>query len=322
MTCQERMPAIRAAVVALALAAVRCSSAAPIVEGPGAEMRALTGAHTRVVWVQGDGSDPRASGVELVLMGFDSHDGKGERVILGTPGSYVKPLLTPSGDRIVFSSRAVPGPPEVFVVNWDGTGLRTLAGGFALACVEAPGTTAVSGSTSAPTTGSSASPRSPVSRSTRRTSASWSGTSRSSSMEGFRVSADGRHAGGLFPWPDARRRRAAERRDEEARRGMLDVADQRARAALLVLRRRPPQPDDGRRRDRRALDGEHQSRAEGFDGAEVFHPRWTNHPRFLAISGPVQPGRTPTRRGPAANRSRSISAASAKTSRRSRPGPA
>ncbi len=30
--------------------------------------------------------------------------------------------------------------------------------------------------------------------------------------------------------------------------------------------------------------------APGFDGAEVFHPRWTNHPRFLAISGPYNQG--------------------------------
>jgi hypothetical protein len=32
------------------------------------------------------------------------------------------------------------------------------------------------------------------------------------------------------------------------------------------------------------------SRAPGFDGAEVFYPRWTNHSRFLAISGPYNQG--------------------------------
>ena len=30
--------------------------------------------------------------------------------------------------------------------------------------------------------------------------------------------------------------------------------------------------------------------APGFDGAEVYHPRWTNHPRFFAISGPYNQG--------------------------------
>ena len=32
------------------------------VSGPGADVRALTGTRTRVVWVQGDGTDPLASG--------------------------------------------------------------------------------------------------------------------------------------------------------------------------------------------------------------------------------------------------------------------
>jgi Tol biopolymer transport system component len=86
-----------------------------------------------VVWVQGDGTDPDAGGDQLVLMGFDSEDGKGERVILSERRSRTMPRLTPRGNRIVFSSRIVPGPPEIFVVNWDGTGLRKLADGFAMA---------------------------------------------------------------------------------------------------------------------------------------------------------------------------------------------
>jgi hypothetical protein len=28
----------------------------------------------------------------------------------------------------------------------------------------------------------------------------------------------------------------------------------------------------------------------GFNGAEVYHPRWTNHPRFLFMTGPYNPG--------------------------------
>ena len=30
--------------------------------------------------------------------------------------------------------------------------------------------------------------------------------------------------------------------------------------------------------------------APGFEGAEVSHPRWTNHPRFLTITGPYNQG--------------------------------
>ena len=60
-------------------------------------MQALTGTRTRVVWVQGDGTDPLADGHALVLMGLDTDDGKGERVILAERGSYIKPLLVARG---------------------------------------------------------------------------------------------------------------------------------------------------------------------------------------------------------------------------------
>jgi hypothetical protein len=122
----------------LPLWAAGCTVGSTGVTGPGAEVRALTGAHTRVVWVQGDGTDPRLRGNQLVLMGFDSDDGKGERVILGKRSSYVKPLLTSRADRIVYSTRVAPEPPEVFIVNWDGTGLRKLADGFAMAVWQNP----------------------------------------------------------------------------------------------------------------------------------------------------------------------------------------
>lgn len=92
----------------------------------------FTGARTRVVWVQdhGDGTDVIARGRQLVPMGIDTEDGLGERPILGEPGSYAKPLLTRRGDRIVFSDRHA---RKVFVVDWDGSTVRELVPGFALA---------------------------------------------------------------------------------------------------------------------------------------------------------------------------------------------
>ena len=54
-------------------ATVACSTETRV--GPSGEVRNLTGAHTRVVWVQQDGTDPLAAGDNLVLMGFDTEDG-------------------------------------------------------------------------------------------------------------------------------------------------------------------------------------------------------------------------------------------------------
>src|SRR5262249_47931218 len=125
---------LRRVCAALALAAVAAANApAP---NTAAGVRALTGARTRVVWVQGDGADPYAAGFGLVLKGLDTEDGKGERVILGTRGSYFKPLIISDGKRIVFSSHRKDRDfafVETFVVNFDGSGLTKLADGAALA---------------------------------------------------------------------------------------------------------------------------------------------------------------------------------------------
>ncbi len=119
-----------AAVLATAAACSNASQAvdppASAVEAPATGLRAFTGAATKVVWVQSDGTDPFAAGDQLILMGLSTEDAKGERVILGKRQSYVKPLLTPRGDRIVFSTRPQDGGPEVFVVDWDGSGLTRL----------------------------------------------------------------------------------------------------------------------------------------------------------------------------------------------------
>jgi hypothetical protein len=56
-----------------AVLASACSSSPQAVDsltGPSAEVRKFTGTATKVVWVQGDGSDPYAGGDNLVLMGM------------------------------------------------------------------------------------------------------------------------------------------------------------------------------------------------------------------------------------------------------------
>jgi hypothetical protein len=278
------------------LFAAACAVASPSVTGPGAEVHALTGAHTRVVWVQGDGTDPRMLGTKLVLMGFDSDDGKGERAILAKHGSYVKPLLTSRGDRIVYSTRVKPGPPEVFVVNWDGTGLRKLADGFAMDLWQSPTDRRdwVYIGVNNDGWGTNTVLRFPLDAPDKREPV-W--TKSSVSMEGFKVSTDGRQASGLFPWPKA---------------GVAELPDGRvttfgdgcwpsftnARGPLCWY-------FDGAHRNVTMVDVDSRMKwmvninnAPGFEGAEVFHPRWTNHARILTISGPYnQGGRNQARTG-------------------------
>jgi hypothetical protein len=265
-----------------------CSGATNAVDGPGGEVRALTGAHTRVVWVQGDGTDPRAAGDQLILMGIDSDDGKGERVILEERRSYVKPLFTPRGDRIVFSSRVIPGPPEIYIVSWDGSGLRRLADGFALDVWESPvdGSAWVYAGTENRKGDFARVTRFPIEAPDRRELV-WDKTM--VSMDTFEVAADGRHAGGLFHWPEAGVAELPNKSVTKLGEGCWTSLTN-ARGPLFWY-------FDGAHRNVTMVDVHTRKRwmvnlnsAPGFDGAEVFHPRWSNHSRFLTLSGPYNQG--------------------------------
>ena len=252
------------------------------------ELRTLTGAPTRVVWVQGDGTDPDAGGDQLVLMGFDSEDGKGERVILSERRSRTMPRLTPRGNRIVFSSRIVPGPPEIFVVNWDGTGLRRLADGFAMALWQSPtdGSEWVYAGSENKQWDFATVTRFPIDAPAKRELV-WNTTM--VSMEGFGVTPDGRHLSGQFPWPAAGVADVANKTWKKLGEGCYTSATY-ARGPLFWY-------FDGAHRNVTMVDVDtgkkwmvNLTSAPGFESAEASHPRWTNHPRFLTMTGPYNQG--------------------------------
>ena len=250
----------------------------------------LTGATTRIVWTQdvGDGADFNSLGDRLMVMGYDSHDGLGERPILAEPSNYAKPLITPRGDRVVFSNRP---QASVFIVNWDGSGLRRLANGFALAVWMDPNTDIewiYAGSNPGPST------EDPYHTVTRyqidRPEVSelvWDKAP--VSEDSFQLSPDGRNAGGVFPWPDA---------------GIAELPDgswQRlGEGCWTGLAYRNPLLFwyfDGAHRNVTLVDVARDTRwlvnisgAPGIDGYEVYHPRWSNHPRFLTMTGPYSVG--------------------------------
>jgi hypothetical protein len=265
-----------------------CSSDFQATTGPGAHVHNLTGAHTRIVWVQGDGTDPEGAGDKLILMGFDSQDGRGERVILGQRGRYTEPKLTPRASRVLFSRSAPPAPPEIFIVNWDGSGARKLADGFALTVWEDPndGSEWVYAGTDAHDWHFATVTRFPIDAPERRELV-WNTTLVSS--EGFQVTPDGRRAGGMFPYPST---------------GIADLTKKTwtklgegCWTSLSHVRGPLFWYFDGAHRNVTMVDVDAGSRwmvnindAPGFEGAEVNHPRWTNHPRFLTITGPYNQG--------------------------------
>lgn len=281
------VPTRAAALALLLILPIACGSA-PTRTGAAADIHALTGAPTRVVWVQGDGTDPFAAGRNLVLMGLDTEDGRGERVIRGERGSYVKPLLTPDGTRVIYSTHPLLGDPAVYIVGFDGTGHRRLDGGFALGVGVDPsdGAPWVDIGTGAREYAVSAVVRVRLDRPDRRTTI-W--TQAPVQLDSFQVSPDGRFASGQFPWP------------------RVGVADLKAGTwrqfgegcwtALQDVGSPMLWYFDGAHRNLLMVDLATErrwtvpiNRAPGFRDPEVYHPRWTNHPRVMAMTGPYDQG--------------------------------
>ncbi len=258
--------------------------------GTAGELRSLTGARTRVVWTQdiADGTDILSAGDRLVLMGYDTDDGLGERPILATPANYAKPMITPSGNRVVFSDHQ---QKSAFVLNWDGSGLRRLADGFALAAWIDPETKiewVYMGTDEAPT-------RAPSYRNVTRYQIDrpdvkelvWD--KKPVNPNSFQLSADGRLAGGLFPWPRAGVAELPNGSWRRLGRGCWTALAGGSSSLFWYF--------DGAHRNLTMVDIERDERwqvninnAPGIEGFEIYHPRWSNHPRFLAMTGPYTVG--------------------------------
>ena len=249
------------------------------------------GPHIRVVWTRdvGDGTDFVSLGNRLILMAYDSTDGAGERVVLDQPASYARPLVSPSGAEIVFSVRE---EGTVYAVEWNGSRRRPIADGFALTVWPEPG----SGREWVYIGTDQAATDPPSYRSVRRYRLDDPGpgelvwNAQPVSGDSFQLSADGRYAGALLPWPRA---------------GIADLqtGTWTALGDGCWTSFSGDGSDlfwyfDGSHRNLTMVDMETDQRwqvsintAPGIDGFEVYHPRWTNDSRFLVMTGPYTVGR-------------------------------
>jgi len=253
-----------------------------------AQVRDLTQAPTRIVWCQdmGDGVDTGIEETQFRLMGFDTEDARGERAILPDLSGYSRPLLTPSGNRVIFSNRK---DNKIYIVHWDGTGLRCLGNGYAVAVWQDPigGVEWVYGGSWATNTDAMFPiQRAPIDQ-PDRIETIWSRTL--VHADNFQISADGRRACGNFPWPVCG---IAELPDRDWKKYGAGCWPSLAPGNVNLLW---------------IFDGAHQnltlfrtdaderwviniSRVPGIDGYEVYHPRWANHPRFMVMTGPYKVG--------------------------------
>ena len=246
--------------------------------------------HLRVAWTRdvGDGTDYASLDDRLRLMAYDSLDGVGERSLLPETASFAKPLIAPSGDTVVFTMRR---QGVVYAIDWDSSGLRRLADGFGLDVWSDPGDGVewvYVGVDQRPT-------RTPSYAAVRRyrlddpsvSETVWD--AQPVSGDSFQLSADGRIAAALLPWPTA---------------GVIDFAAGTWRelgegcwTAFSPGRTPLCWFFDGAHRNVTVVDLDGEERwtmpvndDPRFDGYEVYHPRWSNDPRAIVLTGPYSVG--------------------------------
>ncbi len=258
-----------------------------------------TGKHTRLVWVQdqGKGADTFARGLQLMLYGYDSLDGKGERPLVPDMGNFFKPLFTPDGSHVVFSDRRT---RQMYIVEWESGRVTKLGSGVAVEVWQEPAEekSFFSGKpetwiyyfdgnqpenkygTSQPLFRVSLDNPKKKERVWDKTRMAWSN---------MQLSKDGTILGGLFPWPHGGVLHMKDKKWQRLGRGCWTSLSPDNSKLLWIF--------DGLHRNVQIHDvvngGSWKVSINGADavnGYEVYHPRWSNHPRFFVVTGPYEKG--------------------------------
>jgi len=252
------------------------------------DLQKLTGKQTRVVWVRDfSGKDRNSSehDYKLKIVGFDSKEGK-EQIILDQLDGYTNPLITPDGQRVVFSNER---DKQIYVIDWNGKNLRKIVEGYLLDIWQDPKTKQLWLYYLPGFDGKTPSYRLLVDGG-GKPEMIWDATPE---VDHLQFSRDGKYASGLFPWPKG------------------GVANMETKEWQLLGNGcwTSLAPDNSRMFW--IFDGAHRNvfittqsgkrwvvpvgDAEGINGFEVYHPRWSNSPQFITVTGPYmgkggQPG--------------------------------
>ena len=266
------------------------------------QIEAFTGSHTKLVWnecVHRKHGDPMSVSDTQVLMGLDSADGQGGRVLLAEEANYSRPLITSDGQTILFSRKDITeqGKNNLFQVtiyrtDWKGAKPVALGEGYAVDTWRDP-------ATGKEWVYVASHPKPSVEKTfdveklvrfpledPKKVEVVWDKTSLS--PDNIQLSRDGHRVCALLPWPDG---------------GVLHLGEGAAPTAQKFTTGCWPSESPDNSHVFWVFNGDHQSAtffaadqnkswvvalngAPQFNHHQVYHPRWTNHPRFMVLSGP------------------------------------
>jgi len=241
----------------------------------------------KIVWIRdcSEKNDAYALGNNLELMGLDTEDGLGERIICPGPRNISRPLISPDGTYVIFSDR---DNSTVYRIDWDGRNQTEVGPGRALCVWKNPDDHTLwvyigNAATDHPRY-HSAITRKRIAQPSISESICDSFTVNENniqlSSDGQLCSADARgHGMGIINlntmaftkmgngcWPSLA--------PDDSK--LFFCVDNGHRQLMF---------NDGKRQWKTDI-----SNAPGVDGYEVFHTRWSNNPRFIILTGPYKEG--------------------------------
>lgn len=262
-------------------------------------IEALTGNHSKLVWFHytGETSDAFGNGKQHQLMGIDTRDGEGVRKILEKKSNYSRPLISPDGKWIIYSNKHTERKgkkkyfkPKVHRVDWNGEKGEELGKGFAVDLWKDPET----GKTWVYVANLIPSERASMFADKlerfllddpEKRELVWKKTK--ISIDNIQLSDDGKRASCLFPWPDVGVIDLEKGEHWRNQHGCWpSLAPDNSYAAWVF---------DGSHKalhlfgDRgKKLSVVNINDGPGMGGYEMYHPRWSNHPRFMTVTGPYK----------------------------------
>ena len=250
------------------------------------ELLKLTGGRrVRLVWAQVDDSGDLmvTNGRSTLLYGLDTGDDKGERLIFEDKSGYSKPLLTPSGERIIYTNQK---EGYCYIANWDGSDHRKFAKGFASDTWRDP-RTGIDWVYIRSSVGNANGPM--VRRQLDRPDVVETVWDRSPIGNGtvpwFRLSADGKYAADAFPWPKCGIADMSKKSFKLLGNGCwTSIAPDNSYRFFHFMGNHVELAmfDHGQTKPRMVQ----LNTMDKMAGKKVYHPRWSSDPRFLTVTGP------------------------------------
>ena len=247
----------------------------------------FTDRHFRVVWAEAADAEQKDAFVnhaEFRLMGLDSHDGKGARPLRDELQCYRRPILTSDGTAVVWTDSI---SREHWTMKWDGSGVRKLGTGYAVDTWKDP----VNGREWV-YAGRKATDefhhildtveRFPLSDPSK-VEPVWNATK--VAFDNFQLPRGGKTFASLFPWPHGGIGDPATGTWKKFARGCWGSIAPDDSGLLWIF--------DGPHKNLIFYATEQERKWEVpvndtalLDGHEVYHPRWSNSPRFFVQTGP------------------------------------